>query len=852
MADGKLVFLTKIDNTQIERELKQLEKKIRQSEESISKNENAKLPLVNQAKALETKIKDISIEVSALEVELNKFNNFGSNGEFIPEETAQKIERMKNAITYTIGEHRKDMSSLQKELDNINAKVAAYDTKIQQASASISLNKEKVAELTEQQNSIGAKMSVAFTKARESAEKFRKQILRVGASMIMFRLFSAIINSISKYMNRVLKTNEEYTTQLAQLKAALATAFQPIYEFILPGLMAVMKVLTTIVMLVANVLSGLFGKTAAQSAQSAEALNKEADAIDNVGGAAKKASKSLANFDEINTLSSGESGGGPGGGAASQYDFSEFDTAEYKAKLDELTVYLSGALLAIGAILAFSGANIGLGIALMAAGALGMAAVVKANWGAMSTELETAIAQVLFVLGGAALAVGAILTFSGAKPALGIGLMIAGAAALWGAAKLNWSACESLLKGPVGAIVGLISGALIAVGALLAFSGANPGLGIGLMAAGAVGLVASVTANWNSLVELLKGPIGLMVALIGGALLATGAILAFSGAAPALGIALMAAGAASLVTVAALNWEKIEETLEGPVGAVVAVISGALLALGAILAFSGTNIGLGIALMAAGSAGLVTVAKVNWDRIKNALQKRVGAVVAVISGALLVLGAVLAFSGTNIGLGIALMAAGAAGLVSVTAVNWDAVLKKLKGAWGNIKSWFKENVAPKLTLKYWTDKWDNVSSALKTSFKNGINAAITLFNQFITWINNKMNFSWEDKYLLGKKIISAGSIQLVTIPQIPYLAHGAVLPPNKPFMAMVGDQKNGTNIEAPLATIQEALANVLAAQGTGDINITFTGDLAQLARVLKPVIDRENSRVGGSLAKGVF
>jgi hypothetical protein len=71
-------------------------------------------------------------------------------------------------------------------------------------------------------------------------------------------------------------------------------------------------------------------------------------------------------------------------------------------------------------------------------------------------------------------------------------------------------------------------------------------------------------------------------------------------------------------------------------------------------------------------------------------------------------------------------------------------------------------------------------------------------------------------------------------------------------MAMVGDQKNGTNIEAPLATIQEALANVLAAQGTRDINITFTGDLAQLARVLKPVIDRENSRVGGSLVKGVF
>ena len=90
-------------------------------------------------------------------------------------------------------------------------------------------------------------------------------------------------------------------------------------------------------------------------------------------------------------------------------------------------------------------------------------------------------------------------------------------------------------------------------------------------------------------------------------------------------------------------------------------------------------------------------------------------------------------------------------------------------------------------------------------------------------------------------------------PQIPYLAQGAVLPANKPFLAMVGDQKHGTNVEAPLATIQEALANVLAQQGVGgDIHITFTGDLAQLGRVLKPVIERENRRVGTSLVKGVM
>lgn len=56
-------------------------------------------------------------------------------------------------------------------------------------------------------------------------------------------------------------------------------------------------------------------------------------------------------------------------------------------------------------------------------------------------------------------------------------------------------------------------------------------------------------------------------------------------------------------------------------------------------------------------------------------------------------------------------------------------------------------------------------------------------------------------------------------------------------------------VATTVTTAQQALADVLAQQGN-DIHIRFTGDLAQLGRVLKPVIDRENRRVGGSLAKG--
>ena len=95
------------------------------------------------------------------------------------------------------------------------------------------------------------------------------------------------------------------------------------------------------------------------------------------------------------------------------------------------------------------------------------------------------------------------------------------------------------------------------------------------------------------------------------------------------------------------------------------------------------------------------------------------------------------------------------------------------------------------------------------------------------------------------------NIDPITAPQIPYLAQGAVIPANHEFLAVLGDQTNGTNIEAPLATIQQALAEVMEAYtGQQDITIRFPGDLAQLARVLKPYIDKEENRRGAKLVTG--
>lgn len=66
----------------------------------------------------------------------------------------------------------------------------------------------------------------------------------------------------------------------------------------------------------------------------------------------------------------------------------------------------------------------------------------------------------------------------------------------------------------------------------------------------------------------------------------------------------------------------------------------------------------------------------------------------------------------------------------------------------------------------------------------------------------------------------------LTAPQIPLLANGAVIPPNKPYMAMVGDQTNGTNIEAPLDTIKQAVAETLA-EMTLNVTVNASPDTAK-------------------------
>lgn len=293
---------------------------------------------------------------------------------------------------------------------------------------------------------------------------------------------------------------------------------------------------------------------------------------------------------------------------------------------------------------------------------------------------------IMIALSGAAVGVGAILAFSGANITLGLAMMAWGGWEGYQAIKANWdSAMIDPVQKVVNTVLGILAPAQMAIGAILAFSGASLPLGIALMAAGAVELAATVALNWSGLSSNVKSVISTIAAFAGGALLALGVVLALTGVMLPLGIALIAAGAIALVTSVALNWNKVKDGTSGVLGTILSTASKALLPLGIILALTGVALPLGIALIAVGAISLVAQKKLNWDSIGDKIKSILGTILGVVSKALLPLGAFLALTGVALPLGIALMAAGAVSLAKAKKPDWDTMKKNVGSALDNAK-----------------------------------------------------------------------------------------------------------------------------------------------------------------------
>lgn len=696
--------------------------------------------------------------------------------------------------------------------------------------------------------------------------------------------YYAIMTQVTTAQGDMARTLEAPANQLRILQAQLTQAARAIGNIFIPALNAILPYAIAVVQVIreiANALANLAGFKLTEVDYSgvnsaAVGAGSLADNLDDAAGAAKKLKQYTAGFDELNVFAPNTgSGSGAGAGGAGGFDFDlptydflgdavQTRIGEIKKMIEdtlaEITTIVSGFMLAVGAILVVTGVNIPLGVGLMAAGAVGLAATVGLNWTAMSSELASTLALITGVVGGFLLALGAIMAFSGANLPLGIALMALGGASLVSAAVINWHNSDRHLTDALTTLTGVLAGASLAVGAMLAFTGVATGLGIALMAVGAVTLVSAAALNWNSIPDALASPLSRVGLLVSGATLALGAILAFSGCMP-LGIALMAIGATSLVSVMALNWNGLSDEIQNVIAIITTVVSVAFLAIGAALAFSGANIPLGLALLAAGAVTMGTAIMPNWNDLSDNVQQKISMITIVVGGALLAVGAILALSGVALPLGLGLMAAGALSLGAVATLNWDFVVNSIKKVVSVITGILSGALivlgvllclsgagvglglavlAAGLSLSY--AAWTLDDNPITRFVRQMANSIIGLVNGVIDAINDMFHIQFNGLSVMGITLIPAFDIRLVDIPHIPFFEDGGFPNEGQLFIA----REAGAEMVGAMGRRTAVANNDQIVEGiSAGVSVANDGVIAAIYALLNVVEEKDMSVVIG-------
>lgn len=696
--------------------------------------------------------------------------------------------------------------------------------------------------------------------------------------------YYAIMTQVTTAQGDMARTLETPANQLRILQAQLTQAARAIGNIFIPALNAILPYAIAVVQVIreiANALANLAGFKLTEVDYSgvnsaAVGAGSLADNLDDAAGAAKKLKQYTAGFDELNVFAPNTgSGSGAGAGGAGGFDFDlptydflgdavQTRIGEIKKMIEdtlaEITTIVSGFMLAVGAILVVTGVNIPLGVGLMAAGAVGLAATVGLNWTAMSSELASTLALITGVVGGFLLALGAIMAFSGANLPLGIALMALGGASLVSAAVINWHNSDRHLTDALTTLTGVLAGASLAVGAMLAFTGVATGLGIALMAVGAVTLVSAAALNWNSIPDALASPLSRVGLLVSGATLALGAILAFSGCMP-LGIALMAIGATSLVSVMALNWNGLSDEIQNVIAIITTVVSVAFLAIGAALAFSGANVPLGLALLAAGAVTMGTAIMPNWNDLSDNVQQKISMITTVVGGALLAVGAILALSGVALPLGLGLMAAGALSLGAVATLNWDFVVNSIKKVVSVITGILSGALivlgvllclsgagvglglavlAAGLSLSY--AAWTLDDNPITRFVRQMANSIIGLVNGVIDAINDMFHIQFNGLSVMGITLIPAFDIRLVDIPHIPFFEDGGFPNEGQLFIA----REAGAEMVGAMGRRTAVANNDQIVEGiSAGVSVANDGVIAAIYALLNVVEEKDMSVVIG-------
>ena len=417
-------------------------------------------------------------------------------------------------------------------------------------------------------------------------------------------------------------------------------------------------------------------------------------------------------------------------------------------------------------------------------------------------------------------------------------------------AKPNTSVLKDTVSGTLVEVTSILGGFLFVLGVILVVMGQIP-IGLGLMLAGATLFTGATAVGINSseMKESTKTALAEMVPILSAFLAVLGVVLLVAGNIP-LGLGMIIAGIALFAGVTAITMKSdtTSQTIKSKLGNMVATIAPFLAVLGTLFLITG-NIPVGLGMIIAGIAMFAFTFAVANDSTKTDMLTRLQGMAQVIAPFIAILGVVLLFTG-HFGLGLGMLLAGF-GLFGVGYANYNGssitefIRKILDRLLSMIRS-FGKTVQFVLT---------HPVTAIAIAIRGLGNFVIRMLNALLRGATGLVNGVIK---LLNKlpdvNIHQIRPVQLgyIDLPRVPALARGAVIAGGKPFMAMLGDQPSGqTNVEAPLSTIQEAMANVLEKQGnTQQQPIILELDGRELGRAVIDTSKRELNRIGVNMIVG--
>lgn len=315
MADGSFIIVADINSTPAEKKLAELEKTIDEAASKLDSKEKEKTGIEERLNAAKASALAAEEAVSNLRAEIARLNDkewIATQG-FTPQDYQAKVlDRMAPAAA----ELKEQETILKAQNDEVRRLSVAYQKVSNDCdgmTGKLARMKGEAGGLVDQiiqEREEARRANSTFGKAEDLVGRIAKRLKSLAKSALIFSVISAALTAMRKQFAATIRGNAEASAAFARLKGALLTFAAPILQDIIPALTWLMNLLSAIVTEIMTIAAILTGRSRKSMEEAAKGLYEEADAISATGAAAKKASRQLASFDEINRLTSDSSGGG--------------------------------------------------------------------------------------------------------------------------------------------------------------------------------------------------------------------------------------------------------------------------------------------------------------------------------------------------------------------------------------------------------------------------------------------------------------------------------------------------------------------------------------------------------------